>query len=76
MKDGLAIASGIVASLVFAALAILAFGVLVEVLWNTTVPDVFGLPAIAYWQAVRLLVLAYLLVGGGSVITITHKKGE
>lgn len=33
-------------------------------LWNITMPDVFNLKAITYWQAFRLLLIAGLLFGG------------
>ena len=33
-------------------------------LWNTTMPDVFGLKEVTYWQAFRLLLIAGLLFGG------------
>jgi len=33
-------------------------------LWNTTMPDVFELKKITYWQAFRLLLLAMILFGG------------
>jgi hypothetical protein len=32
-------------------------------LWNTTMPDVFALKPITYWQAFRLFVMAFLLFG-------------
>ena len=31
--------------------------------WNLTMPDVFRLPRITYWQAFRLTVLAGILFG-------------
>ena len=33
-------------------------------LWNTTMPEVFGLKRITFWQAFRLLLIATLLFGG------------
>lgn len=33
-------------------------------LWNLTMPQVFRLPAIQYWQAFRLLIIATILFGG------------
>jgi ABC-type cobalamin transport system permease subunit len=36
--------------------------------WNITVPDVFGLRQIAYWQAFRLLILAGLFFGASSLV--------
>ena len=33
-------------------------------IWNTTVPEIFGLRPLRYWQAFRLLVLSTILTGG------------
>ena len=33
-------------------------------LWNITMPDVFGLKDITYWQGFRLLIIAVILFGG------------
>ncbi|MAF26863.1 MAG: hypothetical protein CME07_03240 [Gemmatimonadetes bacterium] len=35
-------------------------------LWNRTMPDIFRLPTIAYWQAFRLFILCMILFGGGA----------
>ncbi len=43
-------------------LLVLAF--LLHWLWNITMPEVFGLKEITYWQAFRLLIIAGLLFGG------------
>jgi len=37
-------------------------------LWNITMPEVFGLKEITFWQAFRLLLLAGFLFGAGSFI--------
>ena len=34
-------------------------------LWNTTIPEVFGLKRITYWQALRLFVIAALVLNLG-----------
>ena len=34
-------------------------------LWNATIPEVFGLKQITYWQALRLLVIAALVLNLG-----------
>jgi Ca2+/H+ antiporter, TMEM165/GDT1 family len=39
-------------------------GFVVMSLWNTLMPQLFGLHAITFWQALGLLVLAKLLFGG------------
>ena len=39
-------------------------GVAVMLLWNSLVPPLFHGPSLEYWQAVGLLVLSRLLIGG------------
>ena len=36
-------------------------------LWNTTMPEAFGLREIRFWVAFRLLIIATLLTSGGLV---------
>ena len=40
------------------------FSVVVMLLWNALMPQIFTLPVINYWQAAGLLLLARLLFGG------------
>lgn len=50
--------------MLFAAVAVAAVGAVVMGLWNALMPDLFGLHMIGYWQAVGLLVLSKILLGG------------
>ena len=34
-------------------------------LWNMTMPDVFKLPNLTYWQSFRLLIICAMLFGSG-----------
>jgi hypothetical protein len=52
------------AFLVFALGAVLAFSWVVMSLWNALVPALFHGPTLGFWQAVGLLVLTRILVGG------------
>jgi hypothetical protein len=47
-----------------AAAFIAAFGCAVMLLWNALLPRIAGLPAISFWEAAGLLILARLLFGG------------
>ena len=38
-------------------------------IWNHTVPAVFGLKEITFWQAVGILILASILTGGHRVVS-------
>ena len=48
----------------FLTIAVAGFGKAVHELWNWLMPGIFGLPAITFWQAVGLLALSWLLLGG------------
>ena len=48
-----------------AAAVALVLGLVVQLLWNALLPEVFGLPRISYWQAWGLFFLAHLLLAGG-----------
>jgi hypothetical protein len=58
-------------TLVGAALGFLIALVLVAILtvvfrwlWNTTMPDVFGVKSLTFWQDLKILILAGILFGG------------
>ncbi len=48
----------------FAAVAVAIVGAVVMALWNVLLPALFGWPVLGFWQALGLLVLSRILVGG------------
>lgn len=50
--------------LIWGAIAVAGFGSAIWQLWNWLMPELFGLPAIGFWQAVGLMGLSWLLFGG------------
>jgi hypothetical protein len=46
--------------------AVAFFGFATMLLWNALIPELFGGPAVTFWQAVGLMVLAHILVRGWS----------
>jgi len=48
---------------IFAAGAAFLFGYVAMSLWNWLMPELFGLKAISYWQAIGLLVLSWIFFG-------------
>jgi len=56
------------------------FGEIVKALWNGILPALFGWHAITFWQALGLLVLSRILVGGlgngGSGGPPRRRKGD
>ncbi|HSR81696.1 MAG TPA: hypothetical protein VLL28_13050 [Hyphomicrobiaceae bacterium] len=59
-------------TILFVAGALISFIIFVFVfrwIWNHTVPGVFGLKTITFWQAVGILILASILTGGHRVVS-------
>jgi hypothetical protein len=57
---------GIAIAAVIVAILVLAF----RWLWNTTMPDVFGLKELSFWQAFKIMLLAGILFGGHRAIDV------
>ncbi len=49
--------------LVVVALFLSIIPALLRWLWNITMPEVFGLKQLTFWQAFRLLIIAFMLFG-------------
>ena len=56
--------SWILGAVVLGALFLAAVGFVVMWLWNTLVPPIFSGPELTFWQALGLLALTRILVGG------------
>jgi hypothetical protein len=54
--------AGLTGAIVFGLL----FGLLIQFLWNATLTEMFDLPALSFWQAVGLFILAKLFFGFGA----------
>ncbi len=50
-----------------AAIFVFVFSKLLQYLWNITMPEVFALKPLTFWQAFRLLVIAFILFGWPSL---------
>jgi hypothetical protein len=53
------------------------FGLVVMLLWNWLMPEIFGLPKLDYWKAWGLLVLSWILFKGinfGNESSSTERK--
>ena len=60
---------GIAIAAVIVAILVLAF----RWLWNTTMPDVFGLKELSFWQAFKIMLLAGILFGGHRAIDVPQQ---
>ena len=69
----------IVGVLVTIAFVLVIFFILIAIfkwLWNITMPDVFGIKEITFWQAFRILILASILFGGHQVVQEGADTGQ
>lgn len=58
------------------AIVIVIFSIVVLILkwlWNMTMPDVFNLKKITFWQAMRILIISAILFGGGGSLLQFNK---
>lgn len=55
---------GLVIGLIILAIITLIF----RWLWNTTMPDVFGVKSLSFGQAFKILLIASMLFGGGTKV--------
>ena len=51
-------------------------GEVVRMLWNWLLPPLFGVPEVSYWQALGLLALSRVLVGGFGLGGSGHHSGS
>lgn len=74
MENTFAKIGGVVLGLVAVAVVLsLVLGLPVMWLWNSTVPEIFGLGTIGFWQAVRLNILCAILFKGASASSNSSK---
>ena len=45
-----------------------------QLLWNITLPEIFGVKRIRYWQAFRLLLIANMICGAGSFVHFNFNR--
>lgn len=43
---------------------------LLQLLWNMTLPDLFGTKTVSYWQAFRLILIVSILFGPGTFVRV------
>ena len=66
---------GILFAIVIVLVAI-GFGLLLQLLWNIVIVDIFSVPTISFWQAVGLFVVAKLFFGFGIGGSRSHHGGR
>lgn len=59
---------GIIIGLLIGFVILAIFTLLFRWLWNTTIPEVFGLKSLDFWQAFKIMLISAMLFGGGTTI--------
>lgn len=52
----------IIVGILFVAVMALLMGLCIVPIWNSTMPELFGLKTISWWQAVKLILLSQFLL--------------
>jgi len=64
MESIIGLVIGLVIGLILLAIVTLIF----RWLWNTTMPDVFGVKSLSFGQAFKILLISSMLFGGGTTV--------
>ncbi len=60
---------GVVVGLIIGSVALAILALILRWLWNSTLPDLFGVKPVTTWQAVKIMLISSMLFGGHRVIT-------
>ena len=66
MEDIIAVLIGALVGLAIGLVIIALVTLFFRWIWNMTMPEVFGIKTLTFWQAFRILLLAAILFGGGT----------
>ena len=68
MNDMTATLIGLVIGLIIGLIILAIITLIFRWLWNTTMPDVFGVKSLSFGQAFKILLIASMLFGGGTKV--------
>ena len=69
----------IIGAVVGIAIALVIVAIMVAIfrwLWNTTMPEVFGLRDLTFWQAFKIMLLAGILFGGHRAMDVPQQISD
>lgn len=64
---------GVLVGIVIGVLLVAIIVVVFRWLWNTTMPEVFGVSDVTFWQAFKILLLAGILFGSHRVVEVPRQ---
>jgi len=68
MSDPTGLLVGLIAGLILGLIALAVLGLVLQWLWNTTLPEVIGVKEVTLFQAIKILLIASILFGGHRVV--------
>jgi len=68
MTDLTATLVGVIVGLIIGLIILAVITLIFRWLWNTTMPDVFGVKSLTFGQAFKILLIASMLFGGGTKV--------
>lgn len=68
MTDVTTTLAGLIAGLIIGLIILAIITLIFRWLWNTTMPDVFGVKSLTFGQAFKILLIASMLFGGGTKV--------
>lgn len=72
MSDPTGLLVGLIAGLILGLIALAVLGLVLQWLWNTTLPEVIGVKEVTLFQAIKILLIASILFGGHRVVAVQH----
>ena len=66
-------AIGVIVGIFIALVLIAIFVVIFRWLWNSTMPEVFGVKALSFGQSLKMLILASILFGSHRVVDVPQE---
>lgn len=70
MEQAIGGIAGLALSLLLGVILLLVLGLILQWLWNTTLPDVMGVKRVTLFQAIKILFIASILFGGHRVVAV------
>jgi hypothetical protein len=61
---------GLAVGLVIGIILLFVLGLILQWLWNSTLPDVINVKRVTTWQAIKIMFIASILFGGHRVVTV------
>ena len=70
MEQIIGVGAGLLAGLALGLVFLVVLGVVLQWLWNTTLPEVLGVRPVTLFQSIKILLIASILFGGHRAVAV------